>query len=39
MTHVRHTADLAVAELAEIRALLDAAFDGDIDDTDVAHAF
>ena len=36
---VRHTADLAVAELAEVRALLHAAFDGDIDDTDVAHAF
>jgi len=34
---VRHTADLTAAELTEIRALLDAAFDG-VDDTDVAHA-
>jgi len=34
---VRHTADLTSAQLTEIRALLDAAFD-DIDDTDVTHA-
>lgn len=38
MTPVRHTADLGAAELDEIRALLDAAFDGGLEETDVQHA-
>lgn len=37
MIEVHHTADLTSAQVAEIRALLDAAFDG-VDDTDFAHA-
>jgi aminoglycoside 2'-N-acetyltransferase I len=35
--HTRHTFELAPAERAEIRALLDAAFDGDFDDHDWEH--
>lgn len=35
---VAHTADLGAAGLAEVRALLDAAFDGDIGADDVEHA-
>jgi len=36
--HVRHTADLDPATLTAVRALLDAAFDGDFDDADWEHA-
>ncbi|OIJ67981.1 GNAT family N-acetyltransferase [Streptomyces mangrovisoli] len=32
-----HTADLAPAELRAVRSLLDAAFDGDLDDQDFEH--
>lgn len=35
---VRHTSDLTAEELGEIRALLDAAFDGDFADEDFEHA-
>ncbi|MFD7915444.1 GNAT family N-acetyltransferase [Streptomyces sp. NPDC059752] len=35
---VRHTAELTGAELREIRALLDGAFDGDFADEDFEHA-
>lgn len=38
MIRVAHTADLGAGDLAEIRVLLDAAFDGDIADADVEHA-
>ena len=38
MIRAVHTADLGPGELDEVRALLHAAFDGDVDETDVAHA-
>ncbi|MFJ8824582.1 GNAT family N-acetyltransferase [Streptomyces sp. NPDC102467] len=37
MLRTAHTADLAAAELAAARALLDEAFDGDFSDADWAH--